>query len=98
MIEKLEKLAAAGIRLVPAVEISNHFIFERDGFVALVERRDDRFGRVGTAGLATEKGFAALMWRDGQACFVGRGVEQPATPEQVETLRRFQQDLEESLT
>ena len=38
------------------------------------------------------------MWRDRQACFVGGGVEQPATPEQVETLRRFQQDLEESLT
>ena len=50
MIEKLEQLAAADINLVPAAEISNHFIFERDGFVALVERKGRQFGRVGAPG------------------------------------------------
>lgn len=98
MIEKLEKLAAAQINLVPTAGITTHFVFERDGFVALVERKDDQFGRIGTAGLATTSGFAALVWRSGQARFVGRGVDQPATDEQVQALRQFQKDLEESLT
>ena len=98
MIEKLEKLAAAEIRLLPVATIQTHFIFERNGFVALVERKGDEFGRIGTAGLATENGFAALVWRAGRAYFVGRGAEQTATDEQVESLRGFQKDLEESLT
>jgi hypothetical protein len=97
VIEKLERLAAARINLLPAASITTHFIFERDGFVALVERKDDAFGRVGAAGLATEQGFAALLWRGEQAYFVGRGVEVAATPEQVAALRNFQRDLEESI-
>jgi hypothetical protein len=98
MLEKLEKLAAVEIRLLPVATIETHFIFERNGFVALVEREGDEFGRIGTAGLATESGFAALVWRGGRAYFVRRGAEQPATDEQVESLRRFQKDLGESLT
>ena len=97
MIEKLERLAAARINLLPAAAITTHFIFERDGFVALVERKDDAFGRIGTAGLATEQGFAALVWRGEQAFFVGRSVELAANPEQVAALRSFQKDLEESI-
>ena len=96
--EALERLAAAKINLLP-ISANAHFIFERDGFVALVERKNENeFGRIGTAGLATAKGFAALVWRGKQAFFVGHGVEQPASTEQVYLLRNFQQDLEESLT
>ena len=98
MIDKLEKLAAVNINLLPAAGITTHFVFERDGFVALVERSDDRFGRIGTAGLVTVSGFAALVWRNGEARFIGRGVDQPASDEQVQALRRFQKDLEESLS
>ena len=98
MVEKLERLAAANINLLPTAAITTHFVFERDGFVALVERKGDQFGRIGSAGLATEKGFAALIWRGEQAVFVGRGVDRPATTEEVERLRHFQKDLEESLT
>ena len=84
----LEKLAAAGIQIIPA-EITSHFILERDGFVAFVERRGDDFGNIGAPGLMTEQGFAALIWRSGQPFFVGKGTNQPATAEQVEKLRSF---------
>ncbi len=84
----LEKLAAAGIQIIPA-EIASHFILECDGFVAFVERRGDDFGNIGAPGLMTEHGFAALVWRSGQPYFVGKGFNQPATDEQVETLRAF---------
>jgi hypothetical protein len=97
-IEKLEKLAGAGINLLP-IDLDRHFLFERDGFVALVERlRDEKLGNVGTAGLLTETGLAPLVWRGEAAEFVTKTGSQPAAPEQIETLRRFQRDLDAALT
>ena len=96
MIEILEKLAAAGIQIIPA-EIASHFILERDGFVAFVERREQAFGNIGAPGLMTERGFAALIWRDDQAFFLGKGFEQPASPEQVQSIRAFASDLAAAL-
>ena len=92
--EKLEGLAASGIHLVPAHEIPTHFVLERDGYAALVERTGDDFGAIGSSGLLTEEGFAALVWRGESASFVRKGFAQPATHEQVQQLRRFATDLE----
>jgi hypothetical protein len=91
-----EKLVAAGIQIIPA-EITSHFILERDGFVSFVERRDDAFGNIGTPGLITERGFAALMWRGDQAFFVGKGFEQPASADEVQKIRAFATDLANAL-
>ena len=105
MIQKLEKLAVAGIQIIPA-EITSHFILERDGFVSFVERRQDKsgdaFGNIGAPGLMTERGFAALIWRGDQAFFIGKepggkGFEQAATAEQVQTIRNFYADLANAL-
>ncbi len=93
MTEKLKRLAAAGIELLPTPEITTHYVFERDGFVALVERTPDGFGGVGSAGILTGNGFAALIERGGRRSFVARNFEQEARPEQVEALRRFSSDL-----
>jgi len=92
----LEKLAAAGIQIVPA-EITSHFILERDGFVAFVERREDAFGNIGAPGLMTERGFAALIWRGDQGYFIGKGFERLALPEQVQKMRAFASDLAKAL-
>jgi hypothetical protein len=94
--DKLERLAAAGIQIIP-MEITSHFILERDGFVAFVERRDDTFGNIGAPGLMTEKGYAALVWRGDQPFFAAKGFEQSASPEQVEKIRAFASDLENAL-
>lgn len=96
MIERLEKIAAAGIQIIP-VEINTHFIFERDGFAALVERVNEGFGNIGSAGLVTEQGFAVLVWRDSKPFFVARGFDQQATDEQVDKLRSFAADLKQAL-
>jgi hypothetical protein len=95
--DRLEKLAAAGIQIIPA-GVTSHYILERDGFVAFVERKGDDFGNIGAPGLMTEKGFAALIWRGGQGFFVAHGFEQAATDEQVEKIRSFSGDLERSLS
>ncbi len=98
MVEKLERLAAAGIQLAPLADLATYFVFERDGFVALVERtKEDGFGRIGSAGLLTDHGFAALIHRGNGAFFVTKGFEQAATAEQVEKLRRFAEDLEAAI-
>ena len=97
MSRRIERLAAAGFQIVPA-DITSHFIVERQGFVALIERREDDFGNIGAPGLMTEQGFAALLWRGTQAFFVGRGFEQPATADQVRQIRSFSADLETALS
>ena len=93
----LRRLVDANIQLLPTTRITTHFVFERDGFVSLVERRANGFGRVGTPGLLSEKGFAALIWRGENAFFAGKGTEQSATSEQVELIRKFAADLEAAI-
>ena len=95
---QLERLAAAGINLLPALELAHHYVFERDGFISLVERtQSNSTGSIGAPGLLTEKGFAALVWRTGQPWFVAMGFEEPARDEQVAAIRRFTADLEFAL-
>ena len=96
MLEIFERLAAAGIDLLPA-EVTTHFLFVREGFVSLVERRERGFGNVGAAGLMVESGYAALLWRGGEAFFVGKGFERRATAGEVTGLRRFEGDLRAAL-
>ena len=64
MTEKLQRLAAAGIQLLPAIEITTHYVFERDGFVALVERTGAGIGGVGSAGILGELLDDRLVGRD----------------------------------
>jgi hypothetical protein len=95
---QLKRLVERCINLMPAAEITTHFIFEREGFVALVERTPDGFGTIGAPGLlGGPAGFAALVWRGREPWFVARGFEQQATAEQVAAIRRFADDLEYAL-
>ncbi|MGH9631803.1 MAG: hypothetical protein ACRD7E_26150 [Bryobacteraceae bacterium] len=99
MMEKLERLAAAGIQLLPAPEITTHYLLARDGFVVLIERKpDDGFGGIGAPGLLTERGLAPLVWRQDLPFFVTKDLELPAEPGQVEGIRRFQADLKQALS
>ncbi len=96
--EKFERLVAANIQLIPLPGIARHFVFERDGFAALVERTPSGFGQIGGAGLVCDKGLAVLIWRDGDGYFVTKGFERKAEPAEIEELRRFSADLERSLS
>ena len=97
MTEKLERLAAAGIQVLPAPGAGNHFFLERDGFVALVRGTTEGFGQPGAAGLITQKGLAVLVWRGDAPFFVARGFELPAAATQVEALRQFDADVRAAL-
>jgi hypothetical protein len=86
-----EQLAKAGIRL--AAETASHFLFTRDNFIALVERRGAGFGAIGSTGMLTANGLAYLVWRGGQAFFKSKSAEVPAADAEVAEVRRFSQDL-----
>src|ERR1700693_2906717 len=88
----LERLAAAGIQILPAIEIATHYVFGRDGFVALVERTPDGVGGIGSAGILTGSGFAPLILRGDRSYFVAKNFEQEATLAQVSSLKRFSLD------
>jgi len=83
--------------MLPAIEITTHYVFERDGFVALVERTPNGFGSIGSAGILTGNGFAALIHRGNSAYFVAKNFEQQAQPQQIEELKRFSIDLKSAL-
>ena len=97
LLMKLERVLAAKIELVPDLKITTHYVFARDGFTSLVEKREGGFGNIGTPGMVTEQGFAALLWRGKRGVFVGRGYEKFATDEQVNAIRAFDRDLNEAL-
>lgn len=92
----LERLAASEINLLP-IDLDRHYMFERDGFVALVEKRGDGFGAVGAAGLLTQSGLAPLVWRGDSPVFITRTSALDATQEQISSLRAFQSDLENAI-
>lgn len=96
MIETLQRLAAAGIQILPA-EIPNHYVLERDGFVALVERKGDAFGNAGAPARLTEGGVAMLVWRGEKAFFVNKGFEQEASGAEIAGLRTFDAALRRAL-
>lgn len=94
LIGKLERMAAAGIQLLPTPEVPTHFVFERDGCVVLVERRGEGFGAVGSPGLLVEQGgFAALVERGGRSYFVWKGGEREAQQSEASAARRLFTEL-----
>lgn len=94
----LQRLVDVGIELLPALELTTHFVFERGGYVALVERRSDGFGNIGAPGILCEKGVAQLVWRGQTAYFVAKSFERAAEAAEIEELRRFGEDLKKSLS
>ena len=94
---QIERLASAGFQLLPALQIQTHYVIERDGFVALVERSGEGAGQIGAPGLLRGDALCALVHKPAGAFFVAKGAEWPATPEQVDALRRFDADLRRAL-
>jgi hypothetical protein len=95
---QLERIAAAGIQVIPIAALDRHFVFEREGVFILVENREGRFGGIGSPGLITEHGFAPLVERAGRMVFIHKGNEQQADPAQVERARELLTILKAALS
>jgi hypothetical protein len=55
-------------------------------------------GTQGSTGLMTDSGLAYLIWQEGVAMLSAKGSQVPATPEQVEEIRKFTEDLKSALS
>ena len=75
-------------------------IYVRDNCIAAVGgiHRGGPRGNQGSTGMMTEQGLAYLVWHDGRPYLAARSGETPATPEQVEIIRRFSEDLKTALS
>lgn len=94
----LERLVEFNIQLLPLTQVERHWVFERDGFITLVERtREGGFGHIGSPGLLTAAGMAVLVRRADGHAFIAKGFEQTASEAEVATLRRFAEDLKTAL-
>lgn len=93
---QLRRLVQAGFEPVP-MAFPKHVALARNGFVSMIERREDRLGRAGAPGIVTDRGFAPLVWRGEVAFFVVKDHELQATEQQVNGLRQFLADLEAAL-
>jgi hypothetical protein len=67
-------------------------IYVREDCIAVVA------GTQGSTGIMTPQGLAYLVWREGRALLTAKGVETPATAEQVEAIRKFSDDLKAALS
>lgn len=86
----MSRLDDLGIRKM--VEGPGVSLYARGNCVAAVG------GTQGGTGLMTEQGLAYLVWREGVAFLVSRSAESPATPEQLEEIRKFSEDLKSALS
>ena len=89
----MSRLEDLNIRLMvegPAVSI-----YVRDNCIAAVGGTGA--ANQGSTGMMTGQGLAYLVWRGGQPFLAAKGSETPATPEQVETIRKFSEDLQTAL-
>jgi hypothetical protein len=89
------RLEACGILM--AAQARDYCMFVRGNCAALVQGTDDGFTSIGSSGMMTETGLAYLVWHDGKAALSSHGKQVEATAEQVETIRRFSEDLKKIL-
>jgi hypothetical protein len=85
-----ERLASFNIDL--AAEARDYCLFVRGNCMAL-----SYGGSLSSSGMMTENGLAYLVTRGEQHFLVCKAGETVATPDQVETIRRFSEDLAAAL-
>jgi hypothetical protein len=98
LLERLQRLAQAGIEIVPAPGLERYLLLGKDGYFALAERLPDGFGSLGSPGIITPHGFAPLICGDTGCTFVCKSYRQEASPEQVAGARAFFTQLKQALS
>jgi len=89
------RLEACGIQM--AAQVTDYCMFVRGECVALVRVEGGRFASIGSSGMLTEKGLAYLVWVDGNAMLSSHGSRMPAEAGQVESIRKFSEDLKNTI-
>ncbi len=96
--EQLQRIYQAGFELETFERFPRTVGAIRDGCVALLEATPDGLRMVGTPGWRMGEVLGVLVERNGQQVFQAKQETVEATPERLEALGRFREDLNRLLS
>ena len=96
--EQLQKLYLAGFELQTFERFPTSVGVLRDGCIALLHAAPQGLENIGTPGWRMGEVMGVLVERDGRQVFLAKSETIEATPEKVEALRRFREDLDRVLS
>jgi hypothetical protein len=96
--EQLQHLYMAGFELQTFERYPTSIGVLRDGCIALVRATQDGLEIVGTPGWRMGEVLGVLVEREGRQVFQAKSEVVEATPERLESLRRFREDMKRVLT
>ena len=95
--EQLQRLYSSGFDLQTFVRYPNSMGVLRDGCVALLRATPAGLEIIGIPGWRMGEVLGVLVQRDGRQLFQAKSETVEATPERLEALKRFREDLEQLL-
>ena len=95
--EQLQRLYAAGFNLETFERYPNAVGVVRDGAIALLAVTPSGLSMIGTPGWRMGEVMGVLVEKDGRQIFQAKGEVLEGTPERLETLRRFREELQSLL-
>ena len=96
--EQLQKLYLAGFELQTFERFPTSVGVLRDGCIALLRATPQGLEIIGTPGWRMGEVMGLLVERDGRQVFLAKSEIIEATPEKLEALRRFREDLDRVLS
>jgi hypothetical protein len=96
--EQLQRLYLAGFELQTFDRYASSVGVIRDGCIALLRATPTGLEMIGTPGWRMGEVLGVLVERDGKQVFQAKSEIVEATPERLEALNRFREDLKQLLT
>jgi hypothetical protein len=96
--EQLQRIYLAGFELQTFERYPSSIGVARDGFITLLRATPVGLQMVGAPGWRMGEVLGVLVEKDGRQVFQAKAEIVEATPERLEALRRFREDLEQLLT
>jgi hypothetical protein len=96
--EQLQRLYLAGFELQTFERYPTAIGVIRDGCIALLQATPAGLQLIGSPGWRMGEVLGVLVEKDGRQVFQAKSEVVEATPERLEALRRFREDLEQLLT
>ena len=95
--EQLQRIYLAGFDIQTFERFPRTVAVVRDNVIALLEPTPEGLKMVGTPGWRMGEVMGVLVEQDGRQVFQYKSEEVEATPERLEALRRFREDLQQLL-
>lgn len=96
--EQLQRLYLAGFELQTFERYPNSIGVIRDGCIALLKATPVGLQMIGVPGWRMGEVLGVLVEKEGRQVFQAKSEVVEATPERLDALRRFQEDVEQLLT